>query len=140
MIRSLQANLERAPTVRRRWMLLGILWLNVVTAPCAMAFGDDHGCIHAAEGHGQHAGGHAHHDPAPAADCADAECCDSPDAALDVRQGKSDGDDSDDVAAIAAYTALDSSACVHTVSTERPPPDRLYLSPAINVLNCVYLD
>ena len=153
MIKSLRDWLPRTGTARRRAVLVAVAWLNVVTSPCAMAFGDDHRCPHAGSAaHAEHASGHAghahhaqpgaeHHHAAVDDDCGglDKSCCEQPDAVADARAGKVAADDGAD--GLIAAPAIELPAVAPLVQrAEWPPPPRDYATPPIHALNCVYLD
>ncbi len=124
--------------------VLGAFWLNLVVAPCAYAIGTEHDCPHCPpEEATEMAAHHGHHGDMADTGC-DAlmsDCDDAGSMALEGRSLQPKLKDKAEPAAMAPpafpEATLDS-VCIVTTAADPPEPDGF--SPALHLLNCVFLD
>jgi len=139
------ASRQHSDTASRRVLsLLVVFWLNLVAAPCSMAFDGDHSCVHCPPAQEQHgASHHAHHGDTASSDCdtLNSDCSDSTTASVDARQSqlKSKFKDSAELVMIVATPWHDTApvAAAFTLAT-RVPPDPVAAPPPTYLLNCVF--
>jgi hypothetical protein len=141
------ATSNRKPTATATGRLLGVLgvfWLNLVIAPCALAFGGEHDCPHCppeqAAGMAAH---HGHHE-----DTADAGCDTMLSGCDDVGAAVNDGrhaqpklkDKAEPVPMAPPPVPAAAVEPAHVVATAADPPDPVGTFPPLHLLNCVFLD
>lgn len=145
MIRQLDNNIKGFPIACRRGLLLVIAALNMVLAPCAMAFGPDDGCAHTAavESQMDHGAAHAHHETGSDPHCAGAAyvCCESAGVATESRTSKSADDKTGEQPVLFLQAVPDRQLASVVETTSGPPgPGSGAAAPPIHLLNCVFLD
>lgn len=142
---SATGNSARPLTATSRLLaVLGVFWLNLVVAPCAYALGTEHDCPHCPpEEATEMTAHHGHHEDMAATGC-DAlmsDCDDSGSMAHEGRSVQPKLKDNVEPVAIAPpafpRASLDSARFV-TTAADPPEPDGF--SPALHLLNCVFLD
>ena len=124
--------------------VLGLFWLNLVVAPCALAFGAEHDCPHCpTEQAGEMAAHHGHHEDTAIAGC-DAlasDCDDLGDFAHEGRCAQPKLKDKAEPVAMAPPARPDAAVDVAGfVTTAADPPDPGAVFPPLYLLNCVFLD
>jgi hypothetical protein len=136
---------KRSSTASNRLLaVLVIFWLNLVAAPCALAFGEDHDCPHCPPEHtGEMAAHHGHHEDMANAGC-DSVLSDCDGAGSVAHEGRSAQPKLKDKAepALMAPPALPQATLdiVGFATTAADPPDPHGFGPALYLLNCVFLD
>ena len=124
--------------------VLGVFWLNLVVAPCAMAFGAEHDCPHCPpEMSDEMAAHHGHHqdDAASACDALMSDCDDLGTYANEGRFAQLKLKDKTDPVAMAPPTLPDTPvAAARFVPARADPPDPVGAFPPLHLLNCVFLD
>ena len=136
---------KRSRTATGRLLgVLGVFWLNLVVAPCAMAFGDEHDCPHCPpEMAGEMAAHHGHHEDSAASAC-DALMSDCDDIGTYVHDGRPAQpklkDNADPVSMAPPPFAEFAIDTVGFVTTAADPPDPVAAFPPLHLLNCVFLD
>ena len=137
-------NSKRSPTATGRLLaVLGVFWLNLVVAPCALAFGGEHDCPHCpTEQAGEMAAHHGHHEGMASAGC-DALMSDCDDIGTLAHEGRSSQPKLKDKAEpvpMAPSTMPDAPIdIVAFVTTVADPPDPAGVFPPLHLLNCVFL-
>ena len=124
--------------------VLGVFWLNLVVAPCALAFGAEHDCPHCPpEQMDDMAAHHGHHGEATGAGC-DALMSDCDDLGTYTNEGRfaqlklKDHAEPESMAPPPFPDfAIDT---VGFVTTAADPPDPVAAFPPLHQLNCVFLD
>jgi hypothetical protein len=124
--------------------LLGLFWLNLVVAPCALALGAEHDCPHCPpEQAAEMAAHHGHHEDMAATGC-DAlmtDCDDLGAFAHDGRGAQPKLKDKAEPVPMAPPAIPDASLdTVGFTTTAADPPEPDWVSPSLNLLNCVFLD
>ena len=124
--------------------VLGLFWLNLVVAPCALALGAEHDCPHCPpEQAGEMAAHHGHHEGMAATGC-DAvmsDCDDLGAFAHDGRGAQPKLKDKAEPVAMAPPAMPDVPIdIVAVVTTAVDPPDPDPVFPPLHLLNCVFLD
>jgi hypothetical protein len=139
------SNGKRTRTATGRLLgVLGVFWLNLVVAPCAMAFGAEHDCPHCPPAQmAEMAAHHGHHGEADATGC-DAlasGCDDLGDYAYEGRLAQPKFKDNAQPV-LMAPTAFPHAplATVGFATTAADPPDPVGAFPPLHLLNCVFLD
>ena len=138
-------NNRRTRTATGRLLgVLGVFWLNLVVAPCAMAIGAEHDCPHCPPEMGDEmAAHHGHHqdDAASACDALMSDCDDLGTYANEGRFAQLKLKDKSDPVAMAPPTLPGTPiAEVRFVVTTADPPDPVGAFPPLHLLNCVFLD
>ncbi len=139
------SNGKRTRTATGRLLgVLGVFWLNLVIAPCALAFGAEHDCSHCPpEQMDEMAAHHGHHSEAADAGCdALMSGCDDIGAyANESRLAQPKLKDKADPVPMAPPAFPDAPvAVVGFATTAADPPDPVWASPPLHLLNCVFLD
>jgi hypothetical protein len=124
--------------------VLGVFWLNLVVAPCAYALGSEHDCPHCPpEEAMEMAMHHGHHADMGDSGC-DALMSDCDDAGSMTLEGRSlqpKLKDKAEPVAMAPPAFLEASLdTVAFESAAADPPEPGWSSPALHLLNCVFLD
>jgi hypothetical protein len=124
--------------------VLGVFWLNLVIAPCAYALDSEHDCPHCPpEEAVETAMHHGHHADMGDSGC-DALMSDCDDAGSMAHEGRSLQpklkDKAEPVAMAPPAFPEASLDIVAFVSTAADPPEPDWSSPALHLLNCVFLD
>lgn len=124
--------------------VLGVFWLNLVVAPCAMALGTEHDCPHCPpEMSDEMAAHHGHHQDSAGSGC-DAlmsDCDDLGNYANEGRFAQLKAKDKTDPVAMAPPTLPDTPLAIARVGTATVvPPDPVGAFPPLHLLNCVFLD
>jgi hypothetical protein len=124
--------------------VLGLFWLNLVVAPCALAFGAEHDCPHCPpEQAGEMAAHHGHHDKTAGTGC-DALASDCDDLGNFTNDGRSAQpklkDKADTVSIVPPAIPDIPIDIVAFVTTVADPPDPDPVFPPLHLLNCVFLD
>lgn len=138
-------NNRRTRTATGRLLgVLGIFWLNLVVAPCAMAFGAEHDCPHCPpEMSDEMAAHHGHHQESGASGC-DALISDCDDLGSYANEGRSAQpklkDKTDPVPMVPPALPDTPVAIARFVSATEQPPDPVGTFPPLHLLNCVFLD
>ena len=137
------SNKRSATATGRLLGVLGVFWLNLVVAPCALAFGSEHDCTHCPpEQAGEMAAHHGHHDETAATDC-DALTSDCDDIGTLAYEGRSAQPKLKDKAepVLMAPPAIPDAPIdtVVFVTTAADPPDPAGAFPRLHLLNCVFL-
>ena len=139
------SNGKRRYTATSRLLgVLGVFCLNLVVAPCAMAFGAEHDCPHCPpeqmEAMSAH---HGHHGETAGTDC-DAlmsDCDDIGAYAHDGRTAQPKLKDKAEPVPMAQPALPDVPlAAVGFATTAADPPDPVGAFPPLHLLNCVFLD
>lgn len=124
--------------------VLGLFWLNLVVAPCALAFGAEHDCPHCPpEQAGEMAAHHGHHDDVAATGCDSlaSDCDDLGDFAHEARGAQLKLKDKAEPVSMAPpalpEVSIDTAGCV-TTAADPPDPDPEF--PPRYLLNCAFLD
>jgi len=128
-------------TVKRRTVsVLVVCWLNLLIAPCAMAFAAADDCPHCPPAAEQEMAHHGEHDSVARVECESmqSECCDLEAAAVDNRSGKFESQD--DVSVVAMFVEWPSLHTLSIIRHDARPPDPSNYSPPLHKLFCVYLD
>ena len=139
------SNGKRTRTATGRLLgVLGVFWLNLVVAPCALAFGAEHDCSHCPpEQMDEMAAHHGHHSEADDAGC-DAlmsGCDDIGVYATEGRLAQPKLKDKAEPVPMAPPAFPDAPvAVVGFATTAADPPDPVWASPPLHLLNCVFLD
>jgi hypothetical protein len=138
-------NSKRTRTATGRLLgVLGVFWLNLVIAPCAMAFSAEHDCPHCPpEMSDEMAAHHGHHqdDAASACGALMSDCDDLGTYANEGRFGQLKLKDKTDPVAMAPPAPPASPVTTaQFVSTTAAPPDPVGSSRPLHLLNCVFLD
>jgi hypothetical protein len=124
--------------------VLGVFWLNLVAAPCAMALGAEHDCPHCPpEQMEAMAAHHGHHGEAAGTNCdgLTADCDDIGTFAHEGRPGQPKLKDKADPAPMAVPPIpVAPPVAVAFVTTAADPPDPAGAFPPLHLLNCVFLD
>jgi hypothetical protein len=124
--------------------VLGLFWLNLVVAPCALAFGAEHDCPHCpAEQAGEMAAHHGHHEDMAASGCDSlaSDCDDLGDFAHEGRGAQLKLKDEAQPVSMAPPAIPDLPIdIVAFVTTAVDPPDPDPVFPPLHLLNCVFLD
>ena len=122
---------------RRVLSVLAITWLNLVIAPCAMAFAAVDDCPHCPPAAEQEM---AHHGAAVAEACdsMQADCCEPGAPALENKRGGK-LDNKTDSAVHASTWQWPSPNTVHVVRQDPTPPDPGNYSAPFHKLFCAYL-
>ena len=138
-------NSRRTRTATGRLLgVLGVFWLNLVVAPCAMAFGAEHDCPHCPpEMSDEMAAHHGHHDDAASTGC-DALMSDCDDTGSFTHEGRSAQpklkDKAEPVSIAPPAFPEAPLAVVGYVTTAADPPEPDGFAPPLHLLNCVFLD
>ena len=137
------SNRSRAATGRLLGVL-GLFWLNLVVAPCALAFGAEHDCPHCpTEQAGEMAAHHGHHEKTAGAGC-DALASDCDDLGNFTSEGRSAQpklkDKAEPVSTAPPAVPDIPIDIVAFVTTVADPPDPDPVFPPLHLLNCVFLD
>ena len=138
-------NSKRTRTVSSRLLaVLGVFWLNLVVAPCAMAFGAEHDCPHCPpEMAGEMTAHHGHHDDSSASAC-DALMSDCDDLGAFAHDGRAAQpklkDRVDTVLMAPPSLPVMPVTMPRIVTTTADPPDPVGAFPPLHLLNCVFLD
>ena len=138
-------NSKRTRTATGRLLgVLGVFWLNLVVAPCAMAFGAEHDCPHCPpEMTGEMAAHHGHHEDSNASAC-DALMSDCDDLGAYAHEGRCAQvklkDKAEPVPMAPPAIADVPIATVAFATTAADPPDPVGAFPPLHLLNCVFLD
>jgi hypothetical protein len=133
-------NSKRSRTATGRLLgVLGVFWLNLVVAPCALALGGEHDCPHCppelAAHHGQHEGSASTGCDALMSDCDDIGAF-----ANDGRSAQPKLKDKAEPAPMAPPVMPDAPIdTVAFVTTAADPPDPAGFFPPLHLLNCVFL-
>ena len=141
----MKRNSQRTRTATGRLLaVLGVFWLNLVVAPCAMAFGAEHDCPHCPPEHaGEMAAHHGHHEGVASTGC-DALMSDCDDLGTYANEGRFAQlklKDKTDPVAMAPPTLPDLPvAAARFVPATADPPDPVGAFPPLHLLNCVFLD
>jgi hypothetical protein len=138
-------NSKRTRTATGRLLgVLGVFWLNLVVAPCAMAFSAEHDCPHCPpEMSDEKAAHHGHHqdDAASACDALMSDCDDLGSYANEARFAQLKLKDKTDPVAMAPPALPDTPvAATGSVPATADPPDPVGAFPPLHLLNCVFLD
>ena len=124
--------------------VLGLFWLNLVVAPCALAFGAEHDCPHCpTEQAGEMAAHHGHHEKTAGAGCdALASDCDAlGNFTNEGRCAQPKLKDKAEPVSMAPPAVPDMPInIVAFVTTVVDPPDPDPVFPPLHLLNCVFLD
>ena len=131
------------PATGRLLAVLGVFWLNLVVAPCALAFGSEHDCPHCPPEHaGEMAAHHGHHEAMAGTGC-DALMSDCDDIGAYAHEGRAAQlklKDKAEPAPIAPAVFPDTPVhSVTFVTTTADPPDPTAVFPPLHLLNCVFL-
>ena len=132
------------PATGRLLAVVGVFWLNLVVAPCALAFGSEHDCLHCPpENAGEMAAHHGHHDTIAGAGC-NALVSDCDDLGTYAHEGRPAQPKLKDMAELVPMApAAFPDTPVHSltfVTTTAEPPDPAAVFPPLHLLNCVFLD
>ncbi len=136
---------ERTRTATGRLLgVLGVFWLNLVLAPCALSFAEEHDCPHCPPEQMQEmAAHHGHHQEAAGSGC-DAlmpGCDDIGTYAHEGRLAQPKLKDKADPVPMALQTVPDPPVtAIAFVTTAADPPDPVAAFPPLHLLNCVFLD
>ena len=135
---------HRHTATGRLLAVLGVFWLNLVVAPCAMAFGAEHDCPHCPpEMTAEMAAHHGHHDDSMASAC-DALMSDCDDLGTFVHEGRGAQvklkDKAEPVPMAPPAIADAPITTVTFATTAADPPDPVGAFPPLHLLNCVFLD
>ena len=139
------SNSKRTLTATGRLLgVLGVFWLNLVVAPCAMALSAEHDCPHCPPEHMEAmAAHHGNHGEAAGADC-DGLMADCDDLGTFAHEGRSGQpklkDKADPVPMAPPAMPVAAHAPVDLVTTAADPPDPVGAFPPRHLLNCVFLD
>ena len=120
-----------------------MFWLNLVVAPCALAFGSEHDCTHCPpEQAGEMSAHHGHHAEMAGTGCdtLTSDCDDIGTLAYEGRSAQPKLKDKAEPVLMAPPATPD--APVHTVAfvtTTADPPDPGGVFPRLHLLNCVFL-
>ena len=131
------------PATGRLLAVLGVFWLNLVVAPCALALGSEHDCPHCPPEHAtEMAAHHGHHEAMAGTGC-DALTSDCDDIGTYAHEGRTAQLKLKDQAepALMAPAAFPDTP-VHSitfVTTTADPPDPAAIFPPLHLLNCVFL-
>ncbi len=124
--------------------VLGLFWLNLVVAPCALAFGTEHDCPHCPpEQAGDMAAHHGHHEAMPATGCDSlASDCDDLGAYAHEARGAQLKlkDEAKPVSMAPPAVPVVPIDIVAFVTTAADPPDPDAEFPPLHLLHCVFLD
>lgn len=139
------SNGKRTRTATGRLLgVLGVFWLNLVVAPCALAFGAEHDCPHCPPAQmAEMAAHHGHHGEAAgtACDTFTSDCDDIGDYAHEGRLAQPKLKDKAEPVPMAPPAYPDAPvATVSFATTAADPPDPAGTFPPIHLLNCVFLD
>ena len=123
--------------------MLGVFWLNLVVAPCALAFGSEHDCLHCPpEQAGEMAAHHGHHEAVAGTAC-DAMMSDCDDIGTYAHEGRTAQPKLKDKAEpVPMAPAVFPDTAVHRVTfvtALADPPDPAAVFPPLHLLNCVFL-
>ena len=138
-------NGKRTSTARGRLLgVLGVFWLNLVVAPCAMAFGTEQDCPHCPpEQMEEMAAHHGHHGEAAGTGC-DALMSDCDDVGAYTHEGRAAQpklkDKADPVPMVPPVLPDVPIATTSFATTAADPPDPVGAFPPLHLLNCVFLD
>jgi hypothetical protein len=141
----MSSNGKRTRTASGRLLgVLGVFWLNLVVAPCAMAFGAEHDCPHCPpEMTAEMAAHHGHHDDSKVSAC-DALMSDCDDLGTFVHEGRGAQvklkDKAEPVPMAPPAIAGAPITTVTFATTAADPPDPVGTFPPLHLLNCVFLD
>jgi hypothetical protein len=132
------------PATGRLLAVLGVFWLNLVVAPCALALGSEHDCPHCPPEHAaEMAAHHGHHEAVAGTGC-DALTSDCDDIGTYAHEGrpaqpqlKDKAEPISMVPSAFPETPLDT---VGFTTTAAEPPEIVRVSPPLHLLNCVFLD
>ena len=138
-------NSRRSPTATGRVLgVLGLFWLNLVVAPCALAFGAEHDCPHCpTEQAGEMAAHHGHHEKMSDTGCDSlASDCDDPGTFTNEgRCAQPKPKDKAETVSMAPPAVPDVPVQIAgVVTTTADPPDPYPVFPPLHLLNCVFLD
>ena len=132
------------PASSRLLAVLAVFWLNLVVAPCALAFGAEHDCPHCPpEQVGEMAAHHGHHEEMAGTGCDTllSDCDDTGSATHEGRSAQPKLKDRAEPAAIAPPAIPEAPFdVVGFTTTAAEPPDPDGFSPPLHLLNCVFLD
>ena len=124
--------------------VLGVFWLNLVVAPCAMALGTEHDCPHCPpEQMDEMAAHHGHHGEAAGTGC-DTLMSDCDDIGAYAHEGRAaqpklkDKAETVSMAPPAVRNVPVEIAGLVTTTADPPDPDPVF--PPLHLLNCVFLD
>ena len=137
-------NSKRSLTATGRSLgVLAVFWLNLVAAPCALAFGGEHDCPHCPpEQAGEMTAHHGHHEDTASAGC-DALMSDCDDIGAFAHEGRAAQPKLKDTAEpvpMASPAMPDAPMDTVTfVTTAADPPDPGEAFPPLHLLNCVFL-
>jgi hypothetical protein len=124
--------------------VLGLFWLNLVVAPCALAFGGEHDCPHCPpEQATAIAAHHGHHEDTASVGCDSlaSDCDDIGTYAHESRKAQPKLKDKPEPVPMAPPPMPDTAVVMPgLVTTAADPPDPAWRSPALHLLNCVFLD
>jgi hypothetical protein len=124
--------------------VLGLFWLNLVVAPCALAFGTEHDCPHCPpEQAGAMTAHHGHHQTMAETGCDSlaSDCDDLGAFALEARGAQLKLKDGAQPVSMAPPAIPDVPIdIVAFVTTAADPPDPDPVFPPLNLLNCVFLN
>ena len=139
------SNGKRTRTATGRLLgVLGVFWLNLVIAPCALAFGAEHDCPHCPpEQMAEMAAHHGHHGEAAGTGCdtLTSDCDDIGDYAHEGRLAQPKLKDKAEPVPMAPPAFPDTPvATVSFATSAADPPDPVGTFPPIHLLNCVFLD
>ena len=139
------SNGKRTRTATGRLLgVLGVFCLNLVIAPCALAFGAEHDCPHCPpEQMAEMAAHHGHHGEAAGTGCDSftSDCDDIGEYAHDGRLAQPKLKDKAEPVPMAPPAFADTPvATVSFATSTADPPDPAGTFPPIHLLNCVFLD
>ena len=124
--------------------MAGLFWLNLVVAPCALAFGGEHDCTHCPpEQAGEMAAHHGHHEVMADTGCdtLTSDCDDIGTLAHEGRPAQPKLKDKAEVELMAPPAVPVAPVnIVAFVTTAADPPDPAGVFPRLHLLNCVFLD
>jgi hypothetical protein len=133
---------QRGTATRRALGVLAVFWLNLVAAPCSMAFDGGHSCTHCPPAQ-QDAGAshHGHHGESARSDCAtlSSDCDERAAASIDARQAQAKLKSKPELVAIAAAPWHEPEpVAARLAMVTVVPPDPVTAPPPTYLLNCVF--
>ncbi len=137
-------NSNRSPTATLRLLgVLGVFWLNLVVAPCALALGSEHDCPHCPpEPAGEMAAHHGHHEGSASTGC-DALMSDCDDIGAFAHEGRPAQlklkDKAEPVPMAPPAMPDEPIYAIALMTTAADPPDPARVFPPLHLLNCVFL-
>ena len=136
---------ERRRTATGRLLaVLGVFWLNLVLAPCALAFAAEHDCPHCPpEQMEEMAAHHGHHGEEAGSGCGTMMpgCDDIGTYAHEGRLAQPKLKDKSEPVPMAPPAFPDAPVATAVyVTTAADPPDPVEAFPPLHLLNCVFLD